>query len=196
VQLHDLARVVFIQAAGAVLILLRPGRHLINHTEGAAPELPPPVPVDRQLGVGAHALPVVQVEEHGRTLGCGHQQVFKPAQDVRADHVALVRRDHVTVGAFVDENVEVVVPEIGHHFVELALAVEGAQQLCLRELAAHHRLRVHDGFDRLLLLRSHALDELRGARAAELPGKIQPLLWAHDQDALVALVRRHLQQGV
>src|SRR5262249_52100679 len=86
--------------------------------------------IDCQLRVRTDALPVVKIEQHGRTLGSGHQKVLELAQRVRADHVTLVSGDHVAVRTFADENIEVVVPEVSHHFVELALAVDGAQQFC------------------------------------------------------------------
>ena len=49
-------------------------------------------------------------------------------QHVRANDVALIGGDHVAIGALVEEDVEVVVPEVGQNFFELAVAVNGAQE--------------------------------------------------------------------
>ena len=116
VQFQQFAAVVFVEAARALLAA-------------------------RLRSVRAHGLPVVQVEQHRRTLGGGFQQVFELAEDVRADHVALVFGDQVAVGALIEVDVEVVEPEIGQHFVELAVAVDGAQQLAFGEIAGDHLLR-------------------------------------------------------
>jgi len=58
-----------------------------------------------------------------------NQQVLEFAQSVSAYHIALISGDHVTIGPFADKDVEVVVPEVGHHFIQLAFTVDVAQQL-------------------------------------------------------------------
>ena len=95
-------------------------------------------------GSGTDRLPVIQVEQHGRAFGGGFQQVAELAQHVRADGVALVFGGQVTVGSLVHEDVEMVEPEIGQHFVQLAIAIDGAQNLTLLEVA-HHNLRRSGG---------------------------------------------------
>ena len=54
------------------------------------------------------------------------------------DHILLVVRQQQSLGTFADENVEVIEPEIGHHFLELALAVDRAHQLGLGQLLDDH----------------------------------------------------------
>ena len=48
--------------------------------------------------------------------------------------VTLIAGQQVAVRAFSDEHIEVVEPEIGHHFLQLPLAVDGAQHLLLGQL--------------------------------------------------------------
>src|SRR6516225_1800987 len=76
VQLHDFAGVGFVQSAGTVLVRLRPGRYLVDHAERSAAELPPLIAEYGELRMRTHALPVVQIEEHGRALGRCDQKVF------------------------------------------------------------------------------------------------------------------------
>ena len=79
VQLHQLAAVVFVQAAALAFGLLRwRGRRwreacasLIIRSLGNA---------IGEIGVRSHAQPVIQIEEHGRALRGRDQQVFKLAQ--------------------------------------------------------------------------------------------------------------------
>ena len=110
------------------------------------------------------------------------------------NHVALIGGDHVAVWPFIDEYIEVIEPEVGHHFFKLALAVDGAQQLGLGQLTAHHLLRRHDRLYGLALLRLHALNQLHGLRPFHTAGQRHALFRAHLQNVVVALVRRHLQQ--
>ena len=72
---------------------------------------------------------------------------------MRADHIALVFRKQIAICAFVDEHVEVIEPEVRHHFVELSLAVNRAQQFRLSQFTDNHALRVVDRHQRLALLR-------------------------------------------
>src|SRR5207245_5928367 len=67
--------------------------------------------------IRTHALPVIEIKQHRRTLRRGQQQLFESSQRARADHIALIGRDQISVGALIDKNVEVVEPEIGHHFL-------------------------------------------------------------------------------
>ncbi len=95
-----------------------------------------------ELGrVGADGLPVVQIEEHGGALGCSFEQVLELAEHVGTDHVAFVFGDEVAVRALIEIDIEVVEPEIGEHFIELAIAVDGTQQLTFGEIAGDELLR-------------------------------------------------------
>src|SRR5215470_10554608 len=170
VQLHDLASVVLIQTTGplclcllivnvAILLTLLPPVLIILHawpscrtrkrppkptthprTKLILPRLSPAAVLgDIRLWTNTH--PVIQIEKHGRRLRCGHQQIFELAKRMRTNHIALISRQHVAVSAFIDENVEVIQPEIGHDFIKLPLAVDRAQQLRLRELGLNYALR-------------------------------------------------------
>ena len=64
----------------------------------------------------------------------------KLAEGVRPDDVALVRGEVFLRRPFAGEDVEVVEPEVDHHFVELAIAVGGAQEFLIGELGQHFAL--------------------------------------------------------
>ncbi len=66
-------------------------------------------------------------------VGGGFQQIAELAQHMRADGVALIARDQVSVRALVEIHVEVVVPEIHQLFLKLAIAFNRAIELALRQ---------------------------------------------------------------
>src|SRR5262249_25112570 len=82
-----------------------------------------------------HRLPVVQVVEHRRMASSGEQQVLELAENTGADRVALVTRDHRAGALFAFEDVEEVEPEIGEHLLQLAIGVDGAEELGFAEIA-------------------------------------------------------------
>ena len=100
---------------------------------------------------------------------------------MRTDHVTLVRGKQIAVGALAHEDVEVVEPEVGHHFIELALAVGGTQQLGLLQFGGDHLLRIGQRHDGLALLRREVLHDVLAV----------VLIQAARHHA--ALFRRHLQ---
>ena len=120
-QLHEFARIVFIEAFIRSVGL---GRLAGLHSGGN--------------GIGPDADPVVQVIQHRRALRGSHQEIMELAQRVRTDCIALVAGHQVGIDVFIEKDVEVVVPEIGHHLFKLARAVNGAQNLRLLQLAHHH----------------------------------------------------------
>jgi len=112
VQLHQLACVVFVEAAAA-----RTGR--------------------RTAGV-------VQVMQHRRMPRRRVQHVGEAAQRIRADRVLLVVAHEHAVEVLAPEDVEVVVPEGHHHFLELARAGQRTVDARLPggRLLVAHELRV------------------------------------------------------
>src|ERR1700730_16949970 len=70
---------------------------------------------------------IIEIKEHGRTLGGGLEQVAKFSQGMRADRVAFIGGQQPEVEVFVGENIKMVEPEIGELLLELALAVDGPQ---------------------------------------------------------------------
>ncbi len=154
VQLHQLARVVLVDAAARSLLLRALLLHLAllaAHTgvvgfAHAAPVHPPFVaafvivaaagrvhhPPQALPSAGAarvriDALEVVEVEEHGGAFRGRFEQVAEVAERVGANHVAVVRSQIPAVGALRRVDVEVVRPEIDHHLLQLPLAVDRAQ---------------------------------------------------------------------
>ena len=89
----------------------------------------------RRYGTGRHAFGVVQIEEHRRALRRGDEQVLELAERVRPDCFLDVGRGEEAVGALPEEDVEVVGPEVHHHFLELALRQRGPHDGELLELA-------------------------------------------------------------
>ena len=122
VQFQEFAAVVFVEAARALFAA-------------------------RLRGIGSDGLPVVEVEQHGGTLGGGFEQVFEFAENAGADDVAFVCGDQVAVGALIEVDVEVIEPEIRQDFVELAVAVDGAQQFAFGEIARDHLSRAARHFE-------------------------------------------------
>ena len=86
----------------------------------------------RTVRIGAH--PVVEIEEHRGALRGRLEQIAETAEHVRPDRVALVLGQHEPDLALARVDVEVVEPEVGQDFLQLPLAVDGAQQLLRAEL--------------------------------------------------------------
>ena len=145
VQFHQLAAIIFVQAAFLILLPFRIRIIWIRHS--AADRSPgnrgmPNSPRCHRMrwrcccsclqlfprdGIGGQ--PIVQEKQHRRTLRRGFEQIAEFPHRMRANRVALVRSDQPAVGALGGKDIEVVVPEVHHHFVELALAVNGARHL-------------------------------------------------------------------
>ena len=98
---------------------------------------------------------------------------------MRADGVALEFRGEVAVGALVHEDVEVIEPEIRQHFVELAIAIDRAQDFALLQIARHHLRRPSGQFD--------AAAQIGRSRGEE---RLAQLL-RQRADHLVLLIARH-----
>src|SRR6185312_6377860 len=102
----------------------------------------------------ADARPVVEIEEHRWTLRGADEQITKFPQRVWTDHVALVAGRVVLVSVFVEEDVEVIEQEIGHHLLQLALTVNRAKELGLLQFADRDAGRISERLERLALFRS------------------------------------------
>src|SRR5262249_21421454 len=112
------------------------------------------------LGAICGALPIVEKEEHRGALGDRAQEIAELAQCVRTNHVAVVLREVVARLTLAREHAEVILPEIHHHFTELAFAGHGARQL--RGLNLSNELLC-------LARRSRGLGILQGERSARIP---------------------------
>ena len=205
VEFHDLSRIVLVESAGTLGLLLRcllwswSWRIVKNHSKRPTPQ--PSVSeksstIFRLIRVRSNALPVVEIEKHRRTLSGCNQQVFEFTQSTWTNHITLIGSEHVTIGAFIDEDVEVIHPEIGHHFVELALTVDGAKQLGLRELSLNHELRIYHRQQRFFLLRGESIHELRALLLVQRLGDGAHVIGAHFHQVLKALIGRFADQRV
>jgi hypothetical protein len=142
------------------------------------------------------ALPVVEIKEHRRTLGRRLQQVAESSEHVRADRVALVFSQVLARLAFPRENVEVIEPEVHHHFFELAFAVGRAENLLLHQFHEHQALSAR-GVEHLG--RSHRLRlGLRLTLHCLLASGLLPLPSSHERREEVSFgeLARALRQGL
>ncbi len=60
-----------------------------------------------------------------------------------SDHIPIVRGDEPQIGPLVREDIEVIEPEVLHHFLELSFAVESAEKLRLGQLHQNGGWPVH-----------------------------------------------------
>ncbi len=152
------------------------------------------IDAERDVRIRPDAQPVIEIEHHCRALRGRHQQVLEFSQHVRADGVALIAGEQISVGALVDEHVEVVEPEVGHHFVELPFAIDGSQYLGLHQLLDHHLLGILERHHRFFLLRAHARHQRICLGAFTAGGDLLAVLGRHFQNFFHALVGRQIEK--
>ena len=91
-QVHQLARIVFVEAFET------------------------PFGVRR---ADAAAEPIVPIELHGRMMRHRSQQLAEIAERIGPDRLVLEIGNPIAVPALAFENIEMVEPELGHHFLQL-----------------------------------------------------------------------------
>ena len=139
VQLHELAGVVLVEAAAAALRLRRaigerPGCASSRPRGRRAPERPPGARRPRR-GRPRASCRGRRAWPGSRRWPSSRSSNFPQAWG--ADRLALVLADQEAVLALVRVHVEVVHPEVDQHLVELALAVDRAQDLGRLQLVHH-----------------------------------------------------------
>ena len=112
------------------------------------------------------------------------------------NHIALIAGQHVAVRALAEEYVEVVEPEIGHHFEQLALAVNILQQLAFHQFIADDLLRIAERQQRFLLLGTHARHHLVVLVASERRSQGKLVLRRQPEDRLHSLIGWQVNQLV
>ena len=75
----------------------------------------------RRASAVSNTLPIVQVVQHCRTLGDRAQKVAKSAKRMRTNRLRVVLGEEVPCAVLACEYVEMVLPEVHHHFIELSL---------------------------------------------------------------------------
>src|SRR5690349_11152818 len=178
VQFHQLASVVLVQAATAALLrlledplalfrcrvhqtLANRRRQLPAGTYAAEPTATWTARLsERRMCAVRRALPVVEKEQHRRTLSDRAEQVAELAERIRTNHVAVVLRQIEARLAFPGKNAEVILPKIDHHLVQLALGRHRARQLSRLNLADHLLIPLR-GLTQLRILREELLPFLR-----------------------------------
>ncbi len=189
-KLKQFASVIFIQAA--ILFFLPVGIRI--RREAARTPVRPGThrPVGNALrlhGLGSNAEPVVEIKQHRGTLRRRYQQVFELAERMRTDRVLLVAREQQPLRSFADEDIEVIEPEVGHDFFQLAVAVDRAQKLCLGEFLGYDGLRLIHCQQDFFLPRSHPGGEFHQLAAAHGVGESDLLVGRHPHYFLVAIFR-------
>ena len=62
------------------------------------------------------------------------EQVLEIAESVLAKHIAFITRDIPADGRLAGKYVEMILPEIDHHFLQLPFGINGAQNSISRDL--------------------------------------------------------------
>ena len=193
VQLEQLTRVVLVDPLGHPLEgafplgvglrrLPRKARHVAATAEpGTRAEAGPCE--RRRHGTGGHALPVIEIEEHGRASRRGEQQVRELPERARAERLLDVGRREHPIGALAEEHVEVIDPEVDHDLAQLASGERGthygellhlpgepaAHLLLLAALLGWRGQAVHRGLSGALPLTLPPLLARRGVQAGKVP---------------------------
>src|SRR5215469_1249834 len=164
-QLHKFATIILIKPATPTFCLL--------NRDTVPPIAPAPLsftvlwnPV-RNIRVRADTQPVVEIEEHRWTLSRGDEEILELSHRVRADDVALIACEQVTVGSFSYENVKVVEPEVGHHLLQLALTVGGTQDFAFQQFIDYDFLWVVERPHGLSLLCGHSVKKIAASSTFE-----------------------------
>ena len=186
VQFHQLAGVVFIEAfVAAFLEVWAAGSGELGALSGQR--------------VGADALGVVEIGEHGGAVSYGFKQVLKVAKRAGADGVAFIADEvvgHLLVFAQVD--VEVIEPEIGHHFLELGVGVDVAGEALGDEVFGDQALGVFESGYGELELRGEAGiegDALNGPEGLDEAFKVGGLHGGELSDTLLCGEGQDLADG-
>ena len=113
-----------------------------------------------------------------------------------ADHVALVRSHQVLIRVFVQIDVEVIEPEIRHRLLQLAFAVDRAEEFGLQQLTRDHRHRRAHGQKNFALVRSQIRQQTIALPALDVAHKQATLIRRKRQDRVIALLLRECQDFV
>ena len=124
VQLHQLAGIVLVQAGLSCFCLAG----ILQCIAGPF--------------IGRPGQVIIEIEKHCRMPRGGAEQIAKRSHRMGTDRVALVTGHQCPIQPFSGKNVEMVEPEINHHFFQLPGAVDGAQQSQRRGLLGHARDRL------------------------------------------------------
>ena len=196
VELHQFARVVLIQSAAGCL----GWTDAIPLAHGCALS---------SLRVWTDAGFVIEIVHHGGTGGYGAQQVFKLAERARTNHFAFIGSDLPWRQAgLTDIDIEVIEPEVGHHFLQLPFAVDVIEQLGFHRLAGDDAVGVSQRDGDFFLLGGKAVDQQQALGALEprhqlagFAGRkrqqgLKTLGWRQGQDAgFLRLQRRNFRRG-
>ena len=113
---------------------------------------------------------------------------------MRADDIAFVSGHQQAVEPLFHEHIEVVEPEVSHHFFKLSLAVDGAQKFRLHQFAHYHDRRIVHCEQSFFLLRTQAFEKLMPFASTQNAGEEDLLLDRHAENFFEALLRRKVRQ--
>src|SRR5215510_8798912 len=66
------------------------------------------------------------------------EQIAETAKCERTDGVAIITGQQIAIAILIREDVEMVLPEINHYFVQLPFAVDGAQKFGALQVSYNH----------------------------------------------------------
>src|SRR5208282_6026919 len=141
----------------------------------------------RAGAAGRRVLPVVEVEKHRRMMRGRAQERAELAHRVRPNRSLLERTRPYIVQPFAGEDVEMVEPERGHHFLQLPRPFDRTQQPRLDRLAHHDSLLDSRVFGRVLYRTLVA-----AALALGVPARLhdRPLIFGEQRE------RRHVDRAI
>src|SRR5438128_7611074 len=105
-QLHQLARVIFVEATVDPGGLVAFGWIRTRHARA----------------------PVVEIEKHRRRVRGGAEQIAKASHRKRPNRLSIECGEQISIVVFVCEDAEMVLPKIDHQLIELLVAVNRAQK--------------------------------------------------------------------
>ena len=112
---------------------------------------------------------------------------------MRTNHIPLITGEQISIRPLPDKYIEVVEPEIHHHFIKLALAVDGPQQIALNQFIRNHLLRIVQRHQSLALPRIHAFHEVVSPVAFQRVRKPPLLFRRHLQNLFEPLIGRQVE---
>ena len=115
---------------------------------------------------------------------------------MRADHVPLISRDQVLIRVLIEINIEMIEPEIRHHLLQLALAVNRAHQLRLLQFVDHDVDRPRHGQKIFALVRRQLRQQTVALRSANVSHEQTALFDRHGNNRVHPFFFRKREDGV
>src|SRR5690606_33630941 len=89
---------------------------------------------DRKLRIRRHRFEVIEIEKHRWRFGSSDEQILEIAESILSQDVAFVARDKPSNSRLSRKNIEVVLPKIDHHFLQLTLGIDSPHHAVRNDL--------------------------------------------------------------